>query len=121
MMSYIDVNWDFSQFDRDNAARHQAAGSIMNANVIAGRILDSPGRERARRLLERADDAVGDAEDAIAEHDYPEKPPRASRRSPTSATTRTCGSGSSTSSSTARTAGPASSGTTTCRRRTSRA
>ena len=30
-MSYIDVNWDFSQFDRDNAARHQAAGFIVNA------------------------------------------------------------------------------------------
>ena len=26
MMSYIDVNWDFSQFDRDNSARHHAAG-----------------------------------------------------------------------------------------------
>ena len=41
MMSYIDLNWDFSQFDRDNAARHQAAGYILNANVIAGRILGS--------------------------------------------------------------------------------
>ena len=39
MMSYIDLNWDFSQFDRDNAARHQAAGFIINANVIAGRVL----------------------------------------------------------------------------------
>ena len=72
MMSYIDVNWDFSQFDRDNADRHQAAGFIMHANVIAGRILDSPGRHRARRLLERADDAVGDAKHAIDRHDYPD-------------------------------------------------
>jgi hypothetical protein len=46
MMSYIDLNWDFSQFDRDNAARHQAAGYIINANVIAGRVLDIKKADR---------------------------------------------------------------------------
>ena len=34
MMSYIDVNWDFSQFDRDNSARHHAAGYAKIANNL---------------------------------------------------------------------------------------
>jgi hypothetical protein len=71
IMSYIDLNWDFSQFDRDNAARHQAAGYILNANVIAGQILESRKAWRAARYLAAADAAVGKAEKAIAAHDYP--------------------------------------------------
>ena len=71
IMSYIDLNWDFSQFDRDNAARFQAAGFIANANVLAGRILDSKRAHRAARLLAAADVAVGRAEQAMADHDYP--------------------------------------------------
>jgi hypothetical protein len=59
MMSYIDLNWDFSQFDRDNAARHQAAGYIVNANVIAGRILRSRNAGRAAQDLASADARVG--------------------------------------------------------------
>ncbi|HZC14692.1 MAG TPA: hypothetical protein VE270_11805, partial [Thermoleophilaceae bacterium] len=71
MMSYIDLNWDFSQFDRDNAARHQAAGFILNANVIVGRILESKGADRATGELAAADAAVGRAKAAIEAHDYP--------------------------------------------------
>ena len=71
IMSYIDLNWDFSQFDRDNAARHQAAGYILNANVIAGRILESRKAGRAAGYLAAADAAVGKAEKAMAAHDYP--------------------------------------------------
>jgi len=70
MMSYIDLNWDFSQFDRDNAARHQAAGYILNANVIAGRILASKHAGKAAGFLAAADSAVGRAERAMADHDY---------------------------------------------------
>ena len=70
IMSYIDVNWDFSQFDRDNAARHQAAGYIIHANVIAGRILESRDARRAARDLEAADASVGQAKSAMAAHDY---------------------------------------------------
>jgi hypothetical protein len=70
MMSYIDLNWDFSQFDRDNAARHQAAGYIVNANVVAGRILQSKKANRASSLLAAADDAVRRAEQEMAAHDY---------------------------------------------------
>jgi hypothetical protein len=72
MMSYIDLNWDFSQFDRDNAARHQAAAFILNANVIAGRILDSRKAARAANQLDAADEAVGRAERAMSLHDYGE-------------------------------------------------
>ena len=70
MMSYIDLNWDFSQFDRDNAARHQAAGYILNANVIAGRILASKNAGKAAGYLAAADAAVAKAEKAMADHDY---------------------------------------------------
>jgi hypothetical protein len=70
IMSYIDLNWDFSQFDRDNAARHQAAGYIVNANMIAGRILKSHDSRKAARDLELADGRVGQAKAAMAGHDY---------------------------------------------------
>ncbi len=70
VMSYIDVNWDFSQFDRDNAARHQAAGFIVNANMIAGRILQSRDARRAAGNLQAADASIGQAKAAIAAHDY---------------------------------------------------
>jgi hypothetical protein len=70
IMSYIDLNWDFSQFDRDNAARHQAAGYIITANVIAGRILESRRAGSADRELEAADDDVREAKREMANHDY---------------------------------------------------
>ena len=70
IMSYIDLNWDFSQFDRDNAARHQAAGYIVNANEIAGRILRSRDARKAARDLELADGRVGQAKTAMADHEY---------------------------------------------------
>ena len=34
-MSYIDLNWDFSQFDRDNMHRYQAAAYWRSSNEIA--------------------------------------------------------------------------------------
>ena len=70
IMSYIDVNWDFSQFDRDNAARHQAAGFIVNANVIAGRILAARNARKAGPDLSAADASIGQARSAMAGHDY---------------------------------------------------
>jgi hypothetical protein len=72
MMSYIDLNWDFSQFDRDNAARQQAAGFIINANVIAGRVLASRKANRAKKDLAEADQAIGRAKSNMASHDYPD-------------------------------------------------
>jgi hypothetical protein len=70
MMSYIDLNWDFSQFDRDNAARQQAAGYLINANVVAGRILAGGHAKRAGAELAAADADAGRARSAMAAHDY---------------------------------------------------
>jgi hypothetical protein len=70
MMSYIDVNWDFSQFDRDNAARHHAAGYYMVTNRIAGDVLASPNAAAGTAELELADAELEQAQDAMAAHDY---------------------------------------------------
>jgi hypothetical protein len=34
MMSCIDLNWDFSQFDRDNMNRYMAAAKVENATTV---------------------------------------------------------------------------------------
>jgi len=70
MMSYIDLNWDFSQFDRDNSARHHASGYALVANEIAQDILDSRHAERAAGELSAADRALRSAQEAVADHDY---------------------------------------------------
>jgi hypothetical protein len=70
MMSYIDLNWDYSQFDRDNANRFQAAAYITNANAIAALILASPNASAAQADLKKADTAIGAAKRALAAHDY---------------------------------------------------
>lgn len=70
MMSYIDLNWDFSQFDRDNTDRFQAAGYINTANALAERILADPDAARASEELAAADAAYGRAKTALARHDY---------------------------------------------------
>jgi hypothetical protein len=71
IMSYIDLNWDFSQFDRDNMARFQSAAYVRHANKIAGRILRAGKGERVRRYFEDADAAIGLAKGTLAAHDYP--------------------------------------------------
>ncbi|WP_432478673.1 hypothetical protein [Nocardioides sp. GXQ0305] len=71
MMSYIDLNWDFSQFDQDNMARFQAAAYVEAANRLAGEALAAPEPQRARDELRRADRLVGRAEQAFARHRYP--------------------------------------------------
>ena len=70
MMSYIDVNWDFSQFDRDNSARHHGAGYALIANRIAADILRDRHRGRAANELEAADRSLEAAQDALERHDY---------------------------------------------------
>jgi hypothetical protein len=70
MMSYVELNWDFSQFDRDNTNRFQAAGYINNANALAKRILSSPKAGRAKSELKAADRYYGQAKAALAAHDY---------------------------------------------------
>jgi len=70
MMSYVDLNWDFSQFDQDNTNRFQAAAYINNANILAERTLDSPRADLAQSELQAADRYYGRAKAALAEHDY---------------------------------------------------
>ena len=70
MMSYIDVNWDFSQFDRDNSARHHAGGYALIANRVAADILRDRDRRKAERDLEAADRSLRRAQDALEAHDY---------------------------------------------------
>ena len=53
MMSYIDLNWDFSQFDRDNMARYLTAAYINQANVILPAIYKSPRAGKAGGLADR--------------------------------------------------------------------
>jgi hypothetical protein len=63
MMSYIDLNWDFSQFDRDNMDRWMTATYINLANAILDQICKSPRANKVGGMLANADD---DATDALA-------------------------------------------------------
>lgn len=70
IMSYIDLNWDFSQFDRDNYQRAMAAAAVTNVNGIAAAVLASDDAVAGMAHLNAADDHVGMAEAAFADHDY---------------------------------------------------
>lgn len=70
MMSYIDLNWDFSQFDQDNLHRFQAAALLEAANRQAAAALAGPHPERARAALLAADRAAGRAQQDLAQHRY---------------------------------------------------
>ena len=61
MMSYIDLNWDFSQFDRDNMARYLTATYLNMANAILPKIIKSPRVDRAASHLTTADTQAGQA------------------------------------------------------------
>lgn len=71
MMSYIDLNWDFSQFDRDNSDRFLTAAYHGAANELAADILAHRNRGRAENALRAADRLLGRSADALARHDYP--------------------------------------------------
>lgn len=70
MMSYIDLNWDFSQFDRDNMNRFVSAAFARNANRIAADILADPDAGRAADELAAADRLLGASKVAFARHRY---------------------------------------------------
>ena len=70
IMSYVDLNWDFSQFDRDNFNRFDAAGYIVNANAIAERVLASQNASLGLAELDAADVEVGLAKASLVVHDY---------------------------------------------------
>jgi hypothetical protein len=70
MMSYIDLNWDFSQFDRDNSARFHGAGYAELANRVARDVLRDRDAKKAAGDLAAADRELEAAQDAVAGHDY---------------------------------------------------
>jgi len=61
MMSYIDLNWDFSQFDRDNMNRYLTSAYINQANQVLTAIYASPRAAEASSLLTSADAHAGAA------------------------------------------------------------
>ena len=55
IMSYIDLNWDFSQFDRDNMNRYMTSVYLNQANTILADIYASPKASQVSSLLISAD------------------------------------------------------------------
>lgn len=70
IMSYIDLNWDFSQFDLDNHWRTTAAAYLNNANEIAADVLASDDASAGMAALRKADAAAGASAAAFRDHDY---------------------------------------------------
>ncbi len=70
IMSYIDVNWDFSQFDRDNFNRFRTAAYLTNVNAIAVDVLASPDVDAAAAALAQAESEAALAEASFTAHDY---------------------------------------------------
>jgi hypothetical protein len=70
MMSYIDLNWDFSQFDRDNMNRFLAAAYTSNANRSAAAVLADPDAAKALGRLRAAHLLVGAASSSFSGHRY---------------------------------------------------
>ncbi len=70
MMSYIDLNWDFSQFDQDNMNRYLTSVYLNQANVILADIYASPKAGQVAGLLLSADGHAGMALSAYEVMDY---------------------------------------------------
>jgi hypothetical protein len=70
IMSYIDLNADFGQFDRDNMARYLTAGYINQANTILAAIYVSPRAGNASASLLAADAQASGALSAYQAMNY---------------------------------------------------
>jgi len=70
MMSYIDLNWDFSQFDRDNMNRYLTSVYLNQSNAILADIYSSPKAGQAGSLLTSADNHAAMAQSAYDSMDY---------------------------------------------------
>jgi len=70
MMSYIDLNWDFSQFDRDNMNRYMTSVYINQANAILADVYASSKAGQAASLLTSADNHAAMALTAYDTMDY---------------------------------------------------
>jgi hypothetical protein len=71
MMSYIDLNWDFSQFDRDNMSRYMTSIYINQANKVLADVMKSPRAYKVTDLLSAADAKAALALSAYDTMDYP--------------------------------------------------
>lgn len=69
-MSYIDLNSDFGQFDRDNMARYLTVGYINQANTILASIYASPRAGNAAAALTAADAQAAGALGAYGAMNY---------------------------------------------------
>lgn len=70
MMSYIDLNWDFSQFDRDSMNRYLVSVYLNQANGILAKIYKSPKASQVSGLLQSADAHAGAALSSYQSMDY---------------------------------------------------
>jgi len=70
MMSYIDLNWDFSQFDRDNMNRYLTSVYLNQANAVLASVYASPRAGQVSAALLAADAHAAAALTAYATMDY---------------------------------------------------
>jgi hypothetical protein len=70
VMSYIHVNDDFSQFDRDNMARYRSYDFLWMANEILAKLLASPRAGDVSAAIADADAAAASALAAYRSMDY---------------------------------------------------
>jgi hypothetical protein len=70
IMAYTDLNWDFSQFDRDNMNRYMTSIYINQANEILANIFASPKVGKVSSLLASADAYAAAALSAYDAMDY---------------------------------------------------
>jgi hypothetical protein len=70
VMNYMDLNWDFSQFDRDNMNRYMTSIYLNQANMILADIYASSKAGQAGSLLTSADAHAAQALAAYDNMDY---------------------------------------------------
>ena len=70
MMSYIDVNWEFGQFDKDNMYRWEFAGYLNWANQILAGIQSHPDRGQVSDRVDSANEYSQTATRAFRQWDY---------------------------------------------------
>lgn len=71
VMGYLDLNYDFGQFDRDNMNRNLTAVYLNQANAILGQIAALPAASRVVTLLRQADTSAAAARSLLRAHRYP--------------------------------------------------
>ncbi len=70
MMSYIDVDWQFGPFDRDNMYRYEFAGYLNWSNEMLDDVLARPDRAVVRDLVAAGREHARTAERAFRQWDY---------------------------------------------------